>query len=102
MRRETFEETGLHINAPELLREWSYINTSGREIACYAYAAESPAGEVRLSHEHTAYAWMTVDEYEDRYCSRQIDAVAPQFTSFMTGMRENCRAFREWAMRRDA
>ena len=60
--RETFEETGLRVDAPELLRTWSYRNTRGDEIQCYAFVADAPAGDVQLSEEHSAYAYMTIDE----------------------------------------
>ncbi len=86
--RETYEETGLRSAPPELLRTWRYRGTSGEPISCYAYAAALP-GDVRLSDEHTAYAWMTVESYVEGYCSAQLAAVAPPSAAqFLAGVRE--------------
>ncbi|HEY8172883.1 MAG TPA: NUDIX domain-containing protein [Dehalococcoidia bacterium] len=94
--RETFEETGLQIADPELLRTWSYRNADGDAVQCFAYVAEAPDGDVRLSDEHSTYAWMGVPEYADRYCNERFDEAAPQYASFLAGMRENCALFSEW------
>jgi 8-oxo-dGTP diphosphatase len=99
--RETLEETGLRIRSLELLRDWSYVDTRGVAIDCYAYAAEAPTNIVQLSVEHTAYAWMTVEEYAQRYCSEKIESAVPQFASFLSGLRENCRLFSQWFAARD-
>jgi 8-oxo-dGTP pyrophosphatase MutT (NUDIX family) len=94
--RETLEEAGLAIDAPDLLRTWSYHNAQGVEIIGHAHAAESPAGGVALSDEHVDFAWMSVDEYERRYCSEAMGEAVPQYAEFFTGLRENCRLFRDW------
>jgi 8-oxo-dGTP diphosphatase len=94
--RETLEETGLRIEAPELLRTWSYRNSRGEEIESYAYVAAAPAGAVRLSEEHSAYEWMTIDDYLDRNCNDKIVAAMPQRADFLLGLRENCTILREW------
>ena len=98
--RETFEETGLRIEAPELLRAWSYRNTRGDEVTCYAFVAEAPSGEVHLSDEHAAYVWMTIDEYEQQYCNERFDEAVPHRADFFLGMRQNCSIAREWLLRR--
>jgi 8-oxo-dGTP pyrophosphatase MutT (NUDIX family) len=93
--RETFEETGLRIEAPELLRTWSYRDRRGDRVQCFMHVAEAPAGDVVLSDEHTDYAWLTIDEYERAYCN--APAAAPEWVKeFLAEMRENCAAFREW------
>jgi 8-oxo-dGTP pyrophosphatase MutT (NUDIX family) len=94
--RETYEETGLLIAAPGLLRAWRYRNARGIDIAAHAFAAHAQAGDVVLSEEHTEHAWMDVDEYERRYCSEAFDHAAPLHAPFLAGMRENCRLFRQW------
>jgi len=99
--RETFEETGLSIEAPELLRAWGYHNRRGEAVACYAYAVDAPAGDIRLSTEHSAYAWMSVDEYAEWYCDERIAEAAPQYVEFFREMRTNCGLFREWLHVRD-
>ena len=40
--RETLEETGLRIEAPELLRIWRYRNSRGEEIESYATLPPAP------------------------------------------------------------
>jgi 8-oxo-dGTP pyrophosphatase MutT (NUDIX family) len=94
--RETHEETGLHITEPQLLREWGYRGASGTDVAAYAYAAFAPEGEVTLSREHRGYAWMSVEEYAERYCSEAIGRAAPRYAQFLAEMRENCRLFEQW------
>jgi len=100
--RETFEEAGLRIDAPELLRTWRYRGASGDGIIAHAHAALALAGDVTLSEEHVEYAWLSVDEYERRYCSEAIGEAAPQYADFLAGLRENCRLFREWMKARNA
>jgi 8-oxo-dGTP pyrophosphatase MutT (NUDIX family) len=98
--RETYEETGLRIAAPALLRTWSYRDRRDDEVRSHAYAALAPDGDVHLSAEHTAFAWMTVDEYEERYCGAKLAPAAPPFArKFFAGMRENCALFRAWLAR---
>lgn len=94
--RETFEETGLRIEAPELLRIWSYRNARGEEVESYAYVAAAPPGEIHLSEEHCAYAWMAIDDYVVGYCNDALIEAVPQRADFLRGLRENCALFREW------
>ena len=101
--RETLEEAGLSIDAPELLRAWSYRNSRDCEVPCYAYAASALSGDVRLSDEHSAYEWMTIDAYVERSCAELITAASPPFARlFLAGIRENCFLFREWLRIRGA
>jgi 8-oxo-dGTP pyrophosphatase MutT (NUDIX family) len=98
--RETFEETGIRIDTPELLREWHYVNRRGEEVQCYAFAVAAPDGDVVRSEEHSAHVWLGVDEYERRYCSRTATRLAPEWTQqFFAEMRENCQRFRNWVKR---
>ena len=95
--REVFEETGFQLVRPELLRVWSYPSRStGADVACYAYVAEAPAGDLRLSSEHSAYSWMTVDDYVEAYCSERLGETLPQFRVFFGELRHNCDLFRAW------
>jgi 8-oxo-dGTP pyrophosphatase MutT (NUDIX family) len=98
--RETREECGLIIEAPTLLREWRYRSDRGIDVVAHAFASAAPHGDVALSHEHVECAWLTVDEYERRYCSAAVGAAAPQYADFLAEMRENCRLFREWMLTR--
>lgn len=94
--REVFEETALCILEPELLRTWAYQNTRGELVTSHVWAVEAPPGPVLLSDEHTDYAWMTVDEYAERYCSEELSARVPEYAAFLAGMRDNCALFRAW------
>jgi 8-oxo-dGTP pyrophosphatase MutT (NUDIX family) len=94
--RETFEETGLRIESPDLLREWAYRGVSGTPARSYMYVAESGHGDVRLSPEHTDFAWMHVDDYAHRWCGEHLDALAPTRADFLAGMRENLALLRDW------
>jgi len=98
--RETFEETGLRIEAPDLLRTWSYRNARGDHVRCYAFVAEAPEGGIHLSAEHTAYAWMSIDDYELQYCNEGFDEAIPHRADFFAGMRENCYIARKWLFTR--
>jgi 8-oxo-dGTP pyrophosphatase MutT (NUDIX family) len=93
--RETLEETGLRIEAPELLRVWSYRAQNDVDAYHAAYVATSDAGEVALSVEHSAYRWTTPQEYAERYLSEQAEASAPQWASWFREVRKNCATVRE-------
>jgi 8-oxo-dGTP diphosphatase len=94
--RETLEETGLRIEAPSLLREWSYYGRSGRAARSYMFVARSPSGDVRISPEHAEFGWLHADDYEKRYCGTHLDAIAPDRADFLAGMRENLALLRDW------
>lgn len=100
--RETFEETGLRIETPELLRTWSYRHVRGDEVACHAYVAEAMPGDVVVSEEHSDFAWMGVAEYVERYCSEHAGEMAPHYADFFAGVRRNCELLREWLLGRTA
>jgi 8-oxo-dGTP diphosphatase len=94
--RETLEETGLRIKKPQLLRIWGHSNASDDDVTAHAFVAAAPSGDVRLSGEHSAFAWMSVEEYAERYCGAQLAAAAPQYSDFLARMRENCELVRAW------
>jgi len=96
--RETMEETGLRIEAPALLRTWEFADLGGRNAVRtrYLYAARSSSGDVRLSDEHTDYAWLTPDAYVRRNCSEAIEAALPAFGAFIADIRHNCGLLAAW------
>jgi 8-oxo-dGTP pyrophosphatase MutT (NUDIX family) len=97
--RETFEETGLRIEAPTLLRAWWYENRLGTAIEAYAFAAHADSTTVSLNPEHTEFAWMTAGHYAKTYCP-ELPAEAPSWQRlFLSEMRENCRLFDGWLAR---
>jgi 8-oxo-dGTP pyrophosphatase MutT (NUDIX family) len=93
--RETFEEAGLRIDAPELLRTWAYRGRSGVEHACHTFVARAPRADVRLSDEHAEYAWMTADDYVERHCSLELSAAVPEYAHFFAEVRLDCAALNE-------
>jgi len=59
------------------------------------HVAGAPDGDVVLSHEHTDFTWLSIDEYALRYCSDPPGA--PEWVkAFLAEMRQNCDAFRVW------
>jgi 8-oxo-dGTP pyrophosphatase MutT (NUDIX family) len=93
--RETMEETGLRIEAPELLRTWTYRGRSGVEHECHTFVAAAPEAEVRLSDEHTDYAWMTADEYVERHCGAELSETDPEYAHFFDEVRRDCAALKD-------
>ncbi|MEX0749901.1 MAG: NUDIX hydrolase, partial [Dehalococcoidia bacterium] len=89
--RETFEESGLRVEDPRLLRIWSYRAENGLDAFHAAYFADAPAGDVVLSNEHSAYRWIDPAEYASRYCSAQVESAMPQWESWFRGVRRNCQ-----------
>ena len=67
-RREVEEETGIRVLDSELSLAFAstrYHEARGTIVTRVLYVAHVPAGEeVRLSFEHDAYWWHTVDEVE--------------------------------------
>ena len=59
--RETFEETGLRVAAPQLLRMWTVQDHHGRVVRAHQFIAEAPCGAVVLSDEHRSFLWMAVE-----------------------------------------
>lgn len=95
--RETREETALEIDAPVLLRRWSYRDRRSDLVECYAYVVEAPDGDVVLSDEHIDHAWMPVEEYVRRHCGDEIVALAPEWAGlFLAEMRQNCALLSAW------
>jgi 8-oxo-dGTP diphosphatase len=95
--RETFEETGLRVRDPRLLRVWSYPAQNGLDAFHAAYVAEAPDGDVTLSVEHSAYRWLTPDEYVERYCAERLEAELPEWAGWLRNVRRNCELVRELA-----
>ena len=65
-------------------------------MICHDYVVAAPPGEIRLSNEHTAHAWMTIDDYTERYCNDALILAMPRRTDFFLGMRENLALLSEW------
>ena len=75
-RRELYEETGLEPSGPLRLVGLVPMHVYGADTFVIAYACACESGEVRLSHEHSAYRWIDAREYRERYFSQgRIEAL---------------------------
>jgi 8-oxo-dGTP diphosphatase len=64
--REIAEETTLQVRVEE--RPWDAYAASraGEPMIVVLYRARYLRGEVRLSHEHDAFAWLSASEFRER------------------------------------
>jgi 8-oxo-dGTP diphosphatase len=62
-RRECFEETGLRPSIDPVPVTAYTAKRLASDMLVVGYRADSDAGEVTLSEEHDACAWMTLDEF---------------------------------------
>ena len=65
VRREVREETGLEIEVGEPFNAWT-MRAPGRRILGVDFVCRWRSGDVRLSHEHESFAWLTLEEVESR------------------------------------
>jgi 8-oxo-dGTP diphosphatase len=61
--RELYEETGLLVAPRRILATWVGQAPSGNLLAAVTYIGRARYQEVRLSHEHLGYRWVTLDEW---------------------------------------
>ncbi|QIN77559.1 NUDIX domain-containing protein [Rubrobacter marinus] len=61
--REVYEETGMLVGPQRLLATWVGERPGGGLLASATYIGRATRGEVRISHEHLGYKWVTLDEW---------------------------------------
>jgi 8-oxo-dGTP pyrophosphatase MutT (NUDIX family) len=61
--RELFEEAGLRPTGPLWLVATVPLKGYGRNLLSLRYTCPCDTGEVRLSHEHTGWRWLTPKAY---------------------------------------
>jgi 8-oxo-dGTP diphosphatase len=61
--RELYEETGLLVAPWRILATWVGEAPGGALLAAVTYIGRTREWEVRLSHEHLGYRWVTLDEW---------------------------------------
>ena len=61
--RELYEETGLLVAPQRILATWVGETPSGNLLADVTYIGRMQDREIRLSHEHLDYRWVTLDEW---------------------------------------
>ncbi len=62
LHREIMEETGLHTDIVGLAGTWFGDLGDGEPLLSIDYLAAYRGGEVKLSAEHAAYAWVTIEQ----------------------------------------
>ena len=62
--REIFEETGLSVEISGVVLSWSFEKSSGLKIFGATYLCCYTGGKVRLSHEHSKYFWVGMNELD--------------------------------------
>lgn len=66
LRREVFEETGLHnLKIKKLQRIWHIFRgekSEDTEVYGFTFICETEQEEIQLSAEHSTYRWVTQDE----------------------------------------
>ncbi|GAA3488943.1 NUDIX hydrolase [Streptomyces cremeus] len=76
VRREVFEETGLHVEVAELTGVYKNVT---RGVVALVFRCKPSGGEERTSDESTAVAWLTPEEVTERmsevYAIRLRDAL---------------------------
>ena len=61
LRREVFEEAGLHIVVHRLLGALEFERPTIK-VACLIMEGRLESGDIRLSSEHDAFRWLTLEE----------------------------------------
>lgn len=61
--RELYEETGMLVAPQRILATWVGDSPNGGSLAAVTYIGRTDEEEVRLSHEHLGYKWVTLDEW---------------------------------------
>ena len=44
--------------------------------------------------EHTAFGWMTIEDYIARWCSEELEALVPAYAGWIRQVRTNCELLR--------
>lgn len=98
--RELREETGLAPTGPLSLVGLIPMHVYGADSFLVAYACDCEAGEVELSHEHSASRWIEPGEYRDRFFSqenvRKITAADPGVGQMAAAVRKGLDDYLAW------
>lgn len=70
LKREVREETGLEIEVGAPFTTWtntfpSNHRLAGKQVYLVGYRCKYVSGEVKLSHEHDKFHWVTKENYKD-------------------------------------
>ena len=102
-RRELYEESGLRPEGPLTLIGVTTLHVYGHDAIRIVYAADAADGDVRLSHEHSAFAW--IDPLEYRRTHLGDEAVArrrardPKEAAIIEAVRATFDEYLAWRVR---
>lgn len=65
LEREVLEETGLAITVREPFNVFTFRKDTGEFKVGMTFLCDLTAGEAKLSHEHTEYAWIHPKEFSN-------------------------------------
>lgn len=65
LMREILEETGLSVRVKEPFHVFTFRKDTGEFKVGITFVCDLTAGEVKLSHEHSEYAWIAPKEFAD-------------------------------------
>ena len=104
-RRELMEEAGLAADGALTCVAVAHMRVYGADALQILYACESAAGDVVISHEHSASRWMDPTAYRDRYFG---DDILARFAGhrrereMLLNIRDAIDAYLRWRAMRDA
>lgn len=58
LRRETLEETGLEVGEISYVGDFHFTRKDGHHVVGLRFVARAKPGDVKLSPDHTEYAWV--------------------------------------------
>jgi len=71
--REVLEETGLDVEIVSIISNWEYNHDSGyTRFVQLDFLCEAKNHEVKLSEEHSDYAWITFDDLDNYKISQEV------------------------------
>lgn len=62
LTREVLEEVNLKIKIFKPINAWTFVVKENEQLAGVTYLCEYVSGEVKLSHEHDEFYWLTKEE----------------------------------------
>lgn len=62
LRKEVREEVGLEIGRPKYVGDLVFVRPDGYPVVILSYWVPYKSGEIRLNHELTDFAWVTLEE----------------------------------------
>ncbi len=87
LKREVMEEAGLSISIGQPFYTWLFTipadsghRSAGKQIFCVGYKCKYVSGQIKLSHEHDSFCWITKSNYQE-YISAGFTAALKTYFS---------------------